>query len=194
VACAALFTPGQRLGLLGIDLATRRRNRVNAAVRSLAHNTLTLDVLQSYGNCPKYIQVGRPQRVLHAPRWCCLQSIRQQWRWAFCSTQVTLPFSTACWKRPAGKARQRSTRPCRFSRECVASLNRSPLRRSASCACASRARPRPPRRPRRRPPARSARRRRRRWPRQTRSSSPPATARKVAPPAASRRARMPGWS
>ena len=52
----ALFQTGARLGLLGIDLATRRRNRLNAVVDSVADGKLHLSVLQSYGNCPKYIQ------------------------------------------------------------------------------------------------------------------------------------------
>lgn len=42
------------LGLLGIDLETRRRNRVNG--RAIAHGDgLRLNVLQSFGNCPQYI-------------------------------------------------------------------------------------------------------------------------------------------
>lgn len=56
VSVAGLFKPGQRLGFLGIDFVTRRRNRLNVVVRSLAGSRLDVDVLQSYGNCPKYIQ------------------------------------------------------------------------------------------------------------------------------------------
>lgn len=56
---AAVFKPGVRLGFLGIDFATRRRNRMNAIVDSVADGKLHLRVLQSYGNCPKYIQARR---------------------------------------------------------------------------------------------------------------------------------------
>lgn len=56
---AAVFKPGVRLGFLGIDFATRRRNRLNAIVDGIADGTLHLRVLQSYGNCPKYIQARK---------------------------------------------------------------------------------------------------------------------------------------
>lgn len=46
---------GQSLGLLAIDLATRRRMRVNGRVHS-AGPPLLLDVTEAYSNCPKYIQ------------------------------------------------------------------------------------------------------------------------------------------
>ena len=44
-----------RVGMLVIDLATRRRLRINGRV-SRARDTLRLDVAESYPNCPKYIQ------------------------------------------------------------------------------------------------------------------------------------------
>lgn len=48
--------PGAALGFLGIELGTRRRNRVNGRVRSVSPTALTLHVDQSFGNCPQYIQ------------------------------------------------------------------------------------------------------------------------------------------
>lgn len=45
-----------RLGILGIELATRRRNRLSATVKSSIGNEIKLDVLQTFGNCPQYIQ------------------------------------------------------------------------------------------------------------------------------------------
>ena len=45
------------IGVLGIDLGTRRRNRISARVASFDGSNLDLNVLQSYGNCPQYIQV-----------------------------------------------------------------------------------------------------------------------------------------
>ncbi len=51
------LTAGAKLGLLGIELQTRRRNRVNGTVAALNARGLILQVDQSFGNCPKYIQV-----------------------------------------------------------------------------------------------------------------------------------------
>lgn len=48
--------PGAQVGLLGIDLATRRRNRANGVLRSVGPDGLTISVTQSFGNCPQYIQ------------------------------------------------------------------------------------------------------------------------------------------
>lgn len=48
---------GDSLALLGIDLVTRRRNRLNGTVRRDGEAGLSLAVEQSYGNCPQYIQL-----------------------------------------------------------------------------------------------------------------------------------------
>ena len=48
---------GSPLGFLGIELPTRRRNRVNGVLRSWSDEGLDVQVVQSYGNCPQYIQV-----------------------------------------------------------------------------------------------------------------------------------------
>jgi len=47
---------GVPIGLLGIDLGTRRRNRANGIVTALGMDGVTVSVLQSFGNCPQYIQ------------------------------------------------------------------------------------------------------------------------------------------
>jgi uncharacterized protein len=47
---------GDSLGLLGIELATRRRNRLNGPVSRDGSDRFDLVVEQSYGNCPQYIQ------------------------------------------------------------------------------------------------------------------------------------------
>ncbi len=44
------------LGLLGIDLSTRRRNRLSGHILASQQNSIKLAVDQSFGNCPKYIQ------------------------------------------------------------------------------------------------------------------------------------------
>jgi uncharacterized protein len=50
------LAPGAQLGFLGIDLHTRRRNRVNGHVVSLDTGGFSVEVDQSVGNCPQYIQ------------------------------------------------------------------------------------------------------------------------------------------
>jgi hypothetical protein len=51
---------GARLGLLGIQPETRRRNRANGTVAALDARGFTLQVEQSFGNCPQYIQARAP--------------------------------------------------------------------------------------------------------------------------------------
>lgn len=48
---------GDAIGLLGIELHTRRRNRLNGNVRRGAASGFDIAVAQSYGNCPQYIQL-----------------------------------------------------------------------------------------------------------------------------------------
>ena len=47
---------GAAVGLLGIELHTRRRNRLNGHVLNNDAGGFTLQVGESFGNCPKYIQ------------------------------------------------------------------------------------------------------------------------------------------
>ncbi len=47
---------GGAVGLLGIELATRRRNRLNGRVRDPREGGFAVEVEQSFGNCPQYIQ------------------------------------------------------------------------------------------------------------------------------------------
>ncbi len=55
--------PDAPVGLLGIELTTRRRNRANGFIRRSGPHGFTVRVLQSFGNCPKYIQVRTPEPV-----------------------------------------------------------------------------------------------------------------------------------
>jgi ferredoxin-NADP reductase/predicted pyridoxine 5'-phosphate oxidase superfamily flavin-nucleotide-binding protein len=50
------LSEGAPLGLLGIELATRRRNRLNARISKVDADGMELTVDQSFGNCPQYIQ------------------------------------------------------------------------------------------------------------------------------------------
>lgn len=47
---------GNKIGFLGIELHTRRRNRVNGIIRKIDSQGFSIEVEQSFGNCPKYIQ------------------------------------------------------------------------------------------------------------------------------------------
>lgn len=62
---AGAFRPGQPIGLLGLELETRRRNRANGSIATVGTTGFTLAVAQSFGNCAKYIQVRerRPDSV-----------------------------------------------------------------------------------------------------------------------------------
>ncbi|TXH80585.1 MAG: FAD-binding oxidoreductase [Rhizobium sp.] len=48
---------GCAVGLLGIQLGTRRRNRLNGIVRDRGVSGFSVSVRESYGNCPQYIQL-----------------------------------------------------------------------------------------------------------------------------------------
>lgn len=64
---AANLRAGTGLGLLGIELPTRRRNRMNGRVEALSDGGFAVAVQQSFGNCPKYIQVRSWQAATRQP-------------------------------------------------------------------------------------------------------------------------------
>ncbi len=47
---------GDPIGLVGVDLITRRRNRLNGTIRRHDDRRFDVAVSQSFGNCPRYIQ------------------------------------------------------------------------------------------------------------------------------------------
>ncbi|MBN7795862.1 pyridoxamine 5'-phosphate oxidase family protein [Parahaliea mediterranea] len=49
------FRADAEIGLLGIDLYSKRRNRANGTVTGNADGIIDVAVHQSYGNCPQYI-------------------------------------------------------------------------------------------------------------------------------------------
>ncbi|WP_099045648.1 pyridoxamine 5'-phosphate oxidase family protein [Ruegeria profundi] len=69
----AALQAGAPIGVLGIELSTRRRNRATATVGTVGDHGFSLDVVQSFGNCPKYIQthdvsfVRDPKAVIDRP-------------------------------------------------------------------------------------------------------------------------------
>jgi predicted pyridoxine 5'-phosphate oxidase superfamily flavin-nucleotide-binding protein len=59
--------PDAPLSFLGIEMHTRRRNRVNVSVDSVSENGFATRVDQSFGNCPQYINHREPTTSEHAP-------------------------------------------------------------------------------------------------------------------------------
>lgn len=57
------FKIGARIGLLGLDLSTRRRNRANGVIVAIDKDGLTIAVRESFGNCPQYIQTRDVRRA-----------------------------------------------------------------------------------------------------------------------------------
>ncbi len=57
---AGTLATGAPLGLLGIEPHTRRRNRMNGVVAQRGADGFMVQVRQSFGNCPRYIQAREP--------------------------------------------------------------------------------------------------------------------------------------
>lgn len=59
----AQLQAGAAIGLLGIELHTRRRNRLNGRVGAMTAGGFEVSVDQSFGNCPQYIQLRQFRSV-----------------------------------------------------------------------------------------------------------------------------------
>jgi hypothetical protein len=57
---------GAAVGLIGIELPTRRRNRLNGPMRWIDAASFQVEVAQAYGNCPQYIR-QRDHHFVRAP-------------------------------------------------------------------------------------------------------------------------------
>jgi uncharacterized protein len=57
------------VGMLFIELATRRRLRINGTVAELAAASMTVNVMEAYPNCPKYIQRRAASRSATPPSY-----------------------------------------------------------------------------------------------------------------------------
>ena len=62
-ALEGALTAGRDLGILGIGLETRRRNRVNGRIGSADGSAVHFHVDQAFGNCPQYIHERSWSRV-----------------------------------------------------------------------------------------------------------------------------------
>ncbi|HEX3536228.1 MAG TPA: pyridoxamine 5'-phosphate oxidase family protein [Stellaceae bacterium] len=78
---AAGIAAGERVALLGIELPTRRRNRMNGRVTDLDPSGFTVAVEQSFGNCPQYIQ-RRDYRARRPPRYPAVEPLARDDHWA----------------------------------------------------------------------------------------------------------------
>lgn len=56
---------GHHIGLLGIMLYNKRRNRLSGIVKEVKENSFSVSVIQSFGNCPQYI-TSRSPRLLQS--------------------------------------------------------------------------------------------------------------------------------
>jgi len=59
----AQLVEGAAIGLLGIELHTRRRNRLNGHLHEMTPQSFTVMVDQAFGNCPQYIQLRQFRSV-----------------------------------------------------------------------------------------------------------------------------------
>lgn len=55
---------GSAVGLLGIDLMTRRRNRADGRINGVSASGFSVAIEHSYGNCPQYIQLRRIKQIV----------------------------------------------------------------------------------------------------------------------------------
>ncbi|MGB8665297.1 MAG: pyridoxamine 5'-phosphate oxidase family protein, partial [Serratia inhibens] len=65
----AALQSGKLVGALGLDFSNRRRNRANGVIGRTDKNRIEIEVRQSVGNCPQYIQRRDlyPVAAEHAP-------------------------------------------------------------------------------------------------------------------------------
>ena len=83
-ALQGVIRPGSDIGILGIELATRRRNRVNGRAGNVGATGFSFQVEQAFGNCPQYIrerqwhrvEAAAPGRVTRGTR---LTAAQQDW-------------------------------------------------------------------------------------------------------------------
>lgn len=69
------FDRGADIGVIGIELATRRRNRFSGAI-SRTGSELSVQILQTFGNCPQYIHERDWWRVERTGRGSVINSER----------------------------------------------------------------------------------------------------------------------
>ncbi|MDP5220364.1 pyridoxamine 5'-phosphate oxidase family protein [Ruegeria sp. 2205SS24-7] len=76
-AVLGTVSAGNAMGVLGIDLSNRRRNRMHGRIAAVTDTHIDIRVAQSYGNCPKYISI-RDLTVPYGEAAIAEPQIRQQ--------------------------------------------------------------------------------------------------------------------
>lgn len=76
----ANLATGVPLGLLGIEPHTRRRNRMNGTVVALDAQGFEVEVDQSFGNCPQYIQAREPRWVAEPAAFALARPVVEEGR------------------------------------------------------------------------------------------------------------------
>lgn len=74
----AQLAVGVPLGLLGLEPATRRRNRMNGTVVARDAEAITVEVDQSFGNCPQYIQARARHWAEEPAAYAATRPVRPQ--------------------------------------------------------------------------------------------------------------------
>ncbi|WP_394202606.1 FAD-binding oxidoreductase [Marinagarivorans algicola] len=75
------FNKNQKIGFLGIELHTRRRNRMNGMIAAISPNGFSISVDQSFGNCPQYIQkreltwIDEPHTYFDSKNLCLMHAL-----------------------------------------------------------------------------------------------------------------------
>jgi predicted pyridoxine 5'-phosphate oxidase superfamily flavin-nucleotide-binding protein len=64
---AGRLAAGRNIGLLGLDLTNRRRNRANGHLTAVEEGGLMVRISQSFGNCAQYIQTRHPTSAARTP-------------------------------------------------------------------------------------------------------------------------------
>lgn len=72
---AGRFASGGDIGVVGIELATRRRNRFSGHITPTADG-YAIDMHQTFGNCPQYIHERALRRVAHPGGGAAIRSDR----------------------------------------------------------------------------------------------------------------------
>ena len=69
--------PGARLGFLGIEYQNRRRNRLTGRVSATRPDGFAVQVDQTFGNCPKFIQARQPELSIGRPEHPDAQTVHE---------------------------------------------------------------------------------------------------------------------
>lgn len=102
---ATTLADGIDVGLLGIELQTRRRNRLNGVVIADRNDGFEVQVRQCFGNCPQYIQIRQSELRYDsvAPTIHSIERLEEPER-TLITTSDTFFIATAYQAKSAGSA------------------------------------------------------------------------------------------